>query len=127
MVSKEMKLPNNSLERRVIRNAYNLKYLRNCGFSILAVPDGTVSSNPNRKNKSKVQNSQKGNSKWFFGNKTVTPLATLRSHSATLRSERNTNGYTTLLSPRLNFTFGRTLHSCQTLCKIAIGVDKNEI
>ena len=77
-----------------MRNAHNPKYLRNCGFALRAVPDGTVPSNPNEKI-TMLFNSQKGNGKRVFGNKTATP-------SAPLLRGRNTSGYATSLPLRPN-------------------------
>ena len=90
----EIRFPNNSPNREIMRISYNHKYLRNCGFALRAVPNGTVPSNPNEKI-TMLFNSQKGNGKRVFGNKTATP-------SAPLRRGRNTNGYATSLSLRPN-------------------------
>jgi len=88
----ERELPNNSNFGRVIRISHTLKYLRNCGFALRAVPNGTVPSNPNEKI-TMLFNSQRVNGKRVFGNKTATP-------SAPLRRGRNTSGYATSLSLR---------------------------
>ena len=96
MVNGVTGLPDNSDMERVIRTqiSYNRKYLRNCGFALRAVPNGTVPSNPNEKI-TMLFNSQKGNGKRVFGNKTATP-------SAPLRRGRNTSGYATSLPLRPN-------------------------
>ena len=101
-------------EAKFGRSAVEPKYLRNCGFALRAVPNGTVPSNPN-KYVTMLQNSQKGNGKRVFGNKTATPSATLRSHSATLRSGRNTLGKR---NPK--FAYRRTSHTRRTICEIRI-------
>ncbi len=75
-MGKSIKLRNNSHNKGIMRNAHNLKYLRNCGFALRAVPNGTVTSNPNEKI-TMLFNSKKGNGKRVFGNKTATPLAPL--------------------------------------------------
>ncbi len=88
-----IKLPNNSLTGEYTIFVYS-KYLRNCGFALRAVPNGTVPSNPNEKI-TMLFNSQKGNGKRVFGNKTATP-------SAPLLRGRNTGGYATSLPLRPN-------------------------
>ena len=108
---------NNSITEEYMNFVY-WKYLRNCGFALRAVPNGTVPSNPN-KYVTMLQNSQKGNGKRVFGNKTATPSATLRSHSATLRSGRNTLGKR---NPK--FAYRRTSLTPQTLCDM---FDKKEV
>ncbi len=71
----EIKLPNDSNAGGYANKKFvQSMYLRNCGFALRAVPNGTVPSNPNEKI-TMLSNSQKGNGKRVFGNKTATPSA----------------------------------------------------
>ena len=94
LMDKTIEFPDNSHNRWIMCISYNPKYLRNCGFALRAVPNGTVPSNPNEKI-TMLSNSQKENGKRVFGNKTTTP-------SAPLLRGCNTGGYATLLPLRPN-------------------------
>ena len=117
----EIKLPNDSNAGGYANKKFvQSMYLRNCGFALRAVPNGTVPSNPNEKI-TMLSNSQKGNGKRVFGNKTATP-------SAPLLRGRNTSGYATSLPLRPNPLRGLRI-AAKPLAEIphaALGVFKNK-